>query len=69
MQIKNFLNNNPDFELVPIEKIWKETISSSCPTQEDMLQLSTFLHQTDGFFVSVMMRTFLEPVFTVSPIV
>lgn len=59
-QIKNFLNNNPDFELVPIGTIWKETISSSCPTQEDMLQLSTFLHQTDGFFVSVMMRTFLD---------
>ncbi|MBY0463139.1 MAG: RsmB/NOP family class I SAM-dependent RNA methyltransferase [Alphaproteobacteria bacterium] len=55
-QIKNFLNHHPDFGLIPIEKIWKETIESSCPTQDDMLQLSTFLHQTDGFFVSVLER-------------
>ena len=55
-QIKTFLKNNPDFQLIPIEKVWKEVISVPCPTEEDMLQLSTFLHQTDGFFVSVLIR-------------
>ncbi|MBY0281657.1 MAG: RsmB/NOP family class I SAM-dependent RNA methyltransferase [Alphaproteobacteria bacterium] len=60
-QIKKFLNHHTDFKLIPIGKIWKEIIVSPCPTQDEMLQLSTFHHDTDGFFVSVLERKAFNP--------
>lgn len=55
-QIKKFLEHHPDFKIIPIEKVWKDTIPSPCPTIDEMLQLSPATHHTDGFFVSVLER-------------
>ena len=55
-QIKTFLKNHLDFDLIPIEQVWENISNCPCPTKEPMLQLSTFSQQTDGFFVSILKR-------------
>ncbi len=56
-QIDNFLNQNTSFTLMPIQEVWNHSIiDSPCPTTENMLQLTSSAHQTDGFFVAVLKR-------------
>jgi 16S rRNA (cytosine967-C5)-methyltransferase len=56
MQVQRFLNENPEFSLIPITEIWSQVLPSSCPTTESVLQLRPDIHQVDGFFVAVMQR-------------
>ncbi len=56
MQVERFLAAHAEFKLVPIAKVWAETINTACPAEGDMLRLTTARHQTDGFFVAIMER-------------
>lgn len=55
-QIEDFLKENSNFEIVPIQKIWQETIKTICPVKEEYAQFLTNLHNTDCFFVCVLQR-------------
>jgi len=55
-QIKTFLENHPHFQVLPIGDVWADVLGVPCPAQESMLQLTPAQHQTDGFFVSVLVR-------------
>lgn len=56
-QIERFLTNNDDYELIPVEKAWKDAeISSKCPVNGKYLRLSPLNHQTDGFFAAVLQK-------------
>src|SRR6202034_2293182 len=52
MQIENFLAGHANFSLLPVSRIWAETIGSESPTAEDMLRLTPARHGTDGVFVA-----------------
>lgn len=56
MQVQRFLNENPEFSLIPITEIWPQVLPGVCPTTEPVLQLRPDIHQVDGFFVAVMQR-------------
>jgi 16S rRNA (cytosine967-C5)-methyltransferase len=66
-QIEQFLAASPDFALVPIGLVWRETIGTECPVRGDMLRLSPARHGTDGFFVAVMERQKSEPAESAAP--
>lgn len=53
-QIENFLENNKEFSVIPINKVWKETINSECPFENNYANFLTNKHGTDCFFVCVM---------------
>jgi 16S rRNA (cytosine967-C5)-methyltransferase len=55
-QIERFLADHADFALLPIAKVWAETIGTACPAEGDTLRLSPARHHTDGFFVAVLER-------------
>lgn len=53
-QIDSFLGRNSNFSLMPVPQVWKEVLSTPCPTNDAVLQLRPDLHQVDGFFVAIM---------------
>lgn len=53
-QIERFLDNNPAFEIVPVQKV--TTNLPNLPQTGDFLSLSPAAHNTDGFFAAVMER-------------
>ncbi|MDB5405897.1 MAG: rRNA cytosine-C5-methylase [Rhodospirillales bacterium] len=55
-QIERFLAATPDFQLLPIAQVWRQTIGGKCPCAGDMLRLTPAKHGTDGFFAAVMER-------------
>jgi 16S rRNA (cytosine967-C5)-methyltransferase len=55
-QVERFLASHPDFALLPISTVWRQTIGAECPASGAMLRLSPARHGTDGFFVAVMAR-------------
>ncbi|MFD2264572.1 RsmB/NOP family class I SAM-dependent RNA methyltransferase [Lacibacterium aquatile] len=52
--IAGFLADHPDFQVVPVTKIWAERIGTECPVEGDFLRLSPKKHGTDGFFTAVL---------------
>jgi 16S rRNA (cytosine967-C5)-methyltransferase len=60
-QVTKFLEAHPDFTLLPIAEVWRETIGDDCPARGDTLRLSPARHGTDGFFVAVLARRALAP--------
>jgi 16S rRNA (cytosine967-C5)-methyltransferase len=55
-QVARFLAARADFALLPIARVWRETVGGQSPTRADMLRLSPARHGTDGFFVAVLER-------------
>jgi 16S rRNA (cytosine967-C5)-methyltransferase len=55
-QVERFLAAHEDFALVPIARVWRETLGTPCPARAETLRLSPARHGTDGFFVAVMER-------------
>ena len=53
-QIEKFLDNHPDFTLVPVQTATQNL--PNLPNTGDMLALTPAKHKTDGFFAAVMMR-------------
>lgn len=56
-QIAWFLENNPEFSVIPLPQVWAETFETPCPFSGDYLRLSPHQHQTDGFFAAFLVRT------------
>lgn len=52
-QVKNFLENHPDYKLLNITDIWPGEVEK-CPINGDFLRLTPKDHQTDGFFTAVL---------------
>ncbi|MEG3619124.1 rRNA cytosine-C5-methylase [Magnetovibrio sp. PR-2] len=57
--VEAFLNNHPNFQRIPIQQAWAETIKKvPCPEMKtDDLRLTPAEHGTDGFFVCVMCKS------------
>jgi 16S rRNA (cytosine967-C5)-methyltransferase len=58
-QIEAFLRRHPEFELVPVAKLWPEALGTELPSQNPespFLRLSPLRHGTDGFFAATMVR-------------
>ena len=59
-QIESFLADRPDFEVLPISRVWNEVLTDpdhpACPCDDPYLRLTPAQHGTDGFFVAVLQR-------------
>ena len=55
-QIATFLEEHPDFILLPIKEIWARCVKTKCPTENKDLLLSPATTNTDGFYCAVMER-------------
>lgn len=51
-----FIDDHPEFALVPIGDIWAETFDAPCPTVDTCLRLSPATTGTDGFFCGILQR-------------
>jgi 16S rRNA (cytosine967-C5)-methyltransferase len=59
-QIARFVAANPGFSVVPVGRVWAETIGGAAPVPTDTLRLTPLRHGTDGFFVAVLERKAAE---------
>ena len=55
-QAEAFLAAEPDFSLLPVARVWGDTIGGASPGGEDYLRLTPARHGTDGFFVAIFER-------------
>jgi 16S rRNA (cytosine967-C5)-methyltransferase len=55
-QIATFLEDHPDFKLMPVSEIWARSVGTECPTAGNELLLSPASTNTDGFYCAVMER-------------
>jgi 16S rRNA (cytosine967-C5)-methyltransferase len=58
-QVEAFLQRHPEFEIVPVQQLWPETVGTEPPAQaadSPYLRLSPLRHGTDGFFAATMLR-------------
>ena len=59
-QIERFLAAQPEFEIVPLSRIWDEVMTGpdhpACPCDDPYLRLTPAQHGTDGFFAAVLQR-------------
>jgi 16S rRNA (cytosine967-C5)-methyltransferase len=55
-QAEAFLAVEPDFSLLPVARVWRETIGGALPGGEHFLRLTPARHGTDGFFVAIFER-------------
>jgi 16S rRNA (cytosine967-C5)-methyltransferase len=55
-QAEAFLAAETDFSLLPVARVWEETVGGSSPGGEDYLRLTPARHGTDGFFVAIFER-------------
>ncbi len=59
-QVSWFLAEHPEFALIPVENVWKESHATPAPAsaidEKDVLQLTPAHNDTDGFFVAVMQK-------------
>jgi 16S rRNA (cytosine967-C5)-methyltransferase len=55
-QADAFLAATPDFSLLPVARVWAETIGGASPGGDPYLRLTPARHGTDGFFVAIFER-------------
>ena len=58
-QIASFLERHPNFEVVPVEALWRDVLPSEPPADAGntpYLRLSPLKHGTDGFFAAALVR-------------
>ena len=63
-QVEAFLARHPEFEIVPVAKLWPEAVGTEPPAQSaesPYLRLSPLRHGTDGFFAATMVRSSVIP--------
>ena len=60
-QVEHFLKNHPQFEVLPITRVWAETLGGTapcpCPECAIYFSLSPAANETDGFFAAVLVRS------------
>jgi len=54
LQVRDFLDANPEFSVVPLERAW--TLPGAPPVRGQYLSLTPLQHGTDGFFGAVLER-------------
>lgn len=59
--VAEFLDGNPDFAMVPIDRVWETVLGgpcpvAPCPANGPNLLLTPARHGTDGFFIAVLER-------------
>jgi 16S rRNA (cytosine967-C5)-methyltransferase len=59
-QAERFLDETPDFAILPAARAWDEAIGTPCPAGTDYLRLTPAQHGTDGFFVALFERKVQE---------
>ena len=61
-QVDWFLNQHANFRLIPIDDIWLKIFGDQCPknviSSNNYLSLTPARHDTDGFFASILEKTF-----------
>ena len=55
-QVAAFLDDEPDFAVLPVHRLWPDVIGGNCPAADDFLTLTPQRNATDGFFVAIMER-------------
>ncbi|MDE2166349.1 MAG: RsmB/NOP family class I SAM-dependent RNA methyltransferase [Alphaproteobacteria bacterium] len=60
-QVETFLATHPDFALLPVWRVWRDTIGGKPPEKSAMLRLTPARHGTDGFFVAILERKAVAP--------
>jgi 16S rRNA (cytosine967-C5)-methyltransferase len=60
-QVESFLAGHADFALLPVWRVWRESIGGKPPAKSAMLRLTPARHGTDGFFVAVLERKAVAP--------
>lgn len=61
-QVAAFLQNHPDFEILPLTQAWAEAgLQADVPNAGDFMRLSPKQSQTDGFFAAVLKRKGVAP--------
>ncbi len=60
-RVDAFLAAHPEFALLPVASVWRETIGGDGPAAGDTLSLTPAGHGTDGFFVAVLERRAEKP--------
>ena len=55
-QVAAFLDLHNEFQIVPIARIWSETLGGTPPIPDQFLRLTPAAHGTDGFFAAVLER-------------
>ncbi len=53
-QVEGFLARHPDFEQVPVSRVW--SLPAPCPSADPNLVLTPLRHGTDGFFGAILER-------------
>jgi len=60
-QVAKFLCKRSDYKLIPIKRVWDETIlvmkGKAFWAKDEMLKLSPYEYGTDGFFIAVFLRS------------
>jgi len=55
-QISQFLKENENFTLLPIQQVWNELLDTDCPFDGKFMTMRPDLHKSDGFFCAVLER-------------
>jgi 16S rRNA (cytosine967-C5)-methyltransferase len=55
-QLEAFLKTNENYDIVPVSKVWVESIGTDCPFEGDYMIMRPDLHKSDGFFCAVLER-------------
>ena len=55
-RIVAFLDRHPEYESIPVRKIWDRTVTGKYPANDQFLRLLPGRDGTDGFFVAVLRR-------------
>lgn len=55
-RIARLLTQLPDFDVVPVGRVWNEVLGTECPVSGDYLHLSPASTGTDGFFAAILER-------------
>lgn len=55
-QVDWFLSKAPAFKLIPISEVWHKIINTPCPFTTKTAQFTPYIHETDGFFISIFER-------------
>lgn len=53
-QIKAFLERHKNYMILPLKEAWPEGLD--CPCEGELMRLSPYQHNTDGFFAAVLVR-------------
>ncbi|MBX6323477.1 MAG: RsmB/NOP family class I SAM-dependent RNA methyltransferase, partial [Rhodospirillaceae bacterium] len=55
-QVRSFLEHDPSFAALSIDRVWAEAIGTAPPASGPFLVLTPSRHGTDGFFIAVLER-------------